>query len=105
MEKLNPEKLNQCVCRIDRMPLWCVGILLLAITFAPYLILGEGSVFPVHDQLDETIMTYGRDPGKRYAAVGSFVYFAVQVPASVSRLCGTISHCQYSGVLWDVRQR
>lgn len=58
MEKLNPEKLNQCVCRIDRMPLWCVGILLLAITFAPYLILGEGSVFPVHDQLDETIMTY-----------------------------------------------
>lgn len=58
MEKLNPEKLNQFVCRIDRMPLWCVGILLLAVIFAPYLILGEGSVFPVHDQLDETIMTY-----------------------------------------------
>ena len=58
LEKLNLEKLNQCVCRIDRMPLWWAGILLLAITFAPYLILGEGSVFPVHDQLDETIMTY-----------------------------------------------
>lgn len=51
-------KLNQYLCRADRLPLWWVGFLLLAVTFAPYLILGEGSVFPVHDQLDETLMTY-----------------------------------------------
>jgi len=53
-----PDKLNQCICRLDDMPLWWTGILLLAITFTPYLILGEGSVFPVHDQLDETLLTY-----------------------------------------------
>lgn len=52
------DKLNHGIGRLDRMPLWWVGILLLAVTFAPYLVLGEGSVFPVHDQLDETLMTY-----------------------------------------------
>ncbi len=51
-------KLNRCICFLDRMPLWWVGLLLLGVTFAPYLILGEGSVFPIHDQLDETLMTY-----------------------------------------------
>ncbi|MCM1541495.1 MAG: DUF6044 family protein [Blautia sp.] len=51
-------KLNQCVGKLDKLPLWWVGILLLAVTFVPYLILGEGSVFVIHDQLDETIMSY-----------------------------------------------
>lgn len=51
-------QLNKVILAVDRMPLWWVGVLLLAVTFAPYLILGEGSVFPVHDQLDETLMTY-----------------------------------------------
>ena len=51
-------QLNRAVSAVDRMPLWWVGILLLAVTFTPYLILKEGSVFPVHDQLDETLMTY-----------------------------------------------
>ncbi|MDE6924633.1 MAG: hypothetical protein K2P59_05140 [Acetatifactor sp.] len=51
-------QLNRVISAVDRMPLWWVGLLLLTVTFAPYLILGEGSVFPVHDQLDETLMTY-----------------------------------------------
>lgn len=51
-------KLNRVMLAVDEMPLWWTGILFLAITFAPYLILGEGSVFPVHDQLDETLMAY-----------------------------------------------
>lgn len=51
-------KLNRVMLVVDEMPLWWTGILLLAITFTPYLILGEGSVFPVHDQLDETLMAY-----------------------------------------------
>lgn len=52
------KQLNRWMNCLDSMPLWWVGILLLAVTFAPYLILGEGSVFPIHDQLDETLMTY-----------------------------------------------
>lgn len=52
------EKLNRLMCAVDAMPLWWTGILLLAVSFAPYLVLGEGSVFPIHDQLDETLLTY-----------------------------------------------
>ena len=52
------KQLNRWMDWLDRTPLWWVGILLLAVTFAPYLFLGEGSVFPIHDQLDETLMTY-----------------------------------------------
>lgn len=51
-------KLNQYMNKLDRTPLWWTGVLFLAVTFTPYLILGEGSVFAVHDQLDETLMTY-----------------------------------------------
>ncbi len=62
-------QLNRAVLAVDRIPLWWVGILLLAVTFAPYLILKEGSVFPVHDQLDETLMTYVLSA--RHLAAGS----------------------------------
>ena len=50
--------LNAAAARIDKVPLWWLGFLLAALVFLPYVILKEGSVFPVHDQLDETIMTY-----------------------------------------------
>ncbi len=43
---------------LDNAPLWWIGFPLIAITFVPYFILGEGSVFPIHDQLDETMMAY-----------------------------------------------
>lgn len=52
------KKLNRFLCFLDESPLWWLGFVLLAVTFAPYFILGEGSVFAIHDQLDETIMTY-----------------------------------------------
>lgn len=51
-------KLNGFLDRLDRASLWWAGFLFLAVTFMPYVILGEGSVFPIHDQLDETLMTY-----------------------------------------------
>ena len=51
-------KVNRSICLLDKLPLWWIGFLFLGITFVPYLILGEGSVFSIHDQLDETLMTY-----------------------------------------------
>ncbi len=52
------KKGEELVCRIDGLPLFFMGFLLLAVTFVPYLILGEGSIFEIHDQLDETLLTY-----------------------------------------------
>ncbi len=46
------------ILRMDRRSLWWTGILFLCITFLPYLILGEGSVFEIHDQMDETMLAY-----------------------------------------------
>lgn len=43
---------------LDGAPLWLAVFPFLAIVFSPYLALGEGSVFPIHDQLDETLLTY-----------------------------------------------
>lgn len=51
-------KVNCFFAWLDRLPLWPLGFLLMAVVFAPYAILGKGSVFPIHDQLDETILTY-----------------------------------------------
>lgn len=51
---------------IDGRRLWWVGIVLLAIVMVPHVRLGEGSVFIVHDQLDECLMHYvltARHPG------------------------------------------
>ncbi len=44
--------------RLDERSLWWTGLVFLAITFFPYLLLGQGSVFEIHDQLDETLLTY-----------------------------------------------
>jgi len=52
------KKLNNLIKKIDSMPLWIAGLLVLAVSFLPYILMGEGSVFQVHDQLDETICAY-----------------------------------------------
>lgn len=52
------QKVNRLIGRLDGFPLWIVGILLMAVNFLPCIILGEGCVFPYHDQLDETILSY-----------------------------------------------
>ncbi len=49
---------NRGIARIDEFPLWWVGILLTLVVISPNLLLGEGSVFTVHDQLDESMMNY-----------------------------------------------
>lgn len=50
--------LNRTLIWLDGAPLWWIGFPLMAILFSPYLVLRQGSVFPVHDQLDETLLTY-----------------------------------------------
>ena len=57
LKRLNA-KVNKCICFFDRIPLWWLGIIGVAITFVPWLVLKEGRVYTVHDQLDETILAY-----------------------------------------------
>ncbi len=52
------DKLNSIICTADGWPLWTIGILLSAVAFFPFFVLGEGSVFEIHDQLDESMMNY-----------------------------------------------
>lgn len=51
-------KIEKAIGKLDRMPLWWVGLLMVGIVFIPLMIWGEDCVFPIHDQLDETIMSY-----------------------------------------------
>lgn len=44
--------------RIDQLPLWWLGLIIAAIFFLPYFILGKGCIFEINDQLDESIMNY-----------------------------------------------
>lgn len=50
--------LNKWLEMLDNRNFWWLGLFLLAGIFVPYAVLGEGSVFEIHDQLDETILTY-----------------------------------------------
>lgn len=43
---------------MDNLPLWGIGILLFGVVFIPLFVWGENCVFPIHDQLDETILSY-----------------------------------------------
>lgn len=52
------KKLNQFVLWMDRGKLWWMGVLLLVVVFLPFFVLKGGSVFPIHDQLDESMMNY-----------------------------------------------
>lgn len=51
-------KTDSYIMALDRFPLWWTGLLLLAVFFYPILKLGQGCVFPYHDQLDESLMLY-----------------------------------------------
>jgi len=44
--------------KINSIPLWPLGLLISFLIFLFYGILGEATAFPVHDQLDETILSY-----------------------------------------------
>ena len=49
---------NECIRKIDNAPLWIIGLMVVMVSFLPYILMGEGSVFSIHDQLDETICSY-----------------------------------------------
>ena len=51
-------KIEGLILKTDRLPLWILGFLIMAVNFFPLLKLGRGCVFPYHDQLDETLLTY-----------------------------------------------
>ena len=51
-------KLNRFMLWVDHAKLWWVGIVLLIVVCLPFEVLKGGSVFPVHDQLDESMMNY-----------------------------------------------
>lgn len=59
-------RLDNGLDKLDAFPLWWVGIVLLVIVLIPNFYLGEGSVFTIHDQWDESMMNYvltARHPG------------------------------------------
>lgn len=56
--KKNINKISIFVQWCDSAQLWLLGFLLMLIAFLPYIFMGEKSVFPWHDQLDEDILNY-----------------------------------------------
>ena len=51
-------QINRFLLWLDRIPLWWTGILIVVVFFFPYFILGDGCIFEINDQLDESIMNY-----------------------------------------------
>ena len=43
---------------LDHCTLWWIGILITVVFFLPYFALGDGCIFEINDQLDESIMNY-----------------------------------------------
>lgn len=57
---------DKWINKIDSFPLWWTGFLLVTLVLIPNFLLGEGSVFTIHDQWDESMMNYvltARHPG------------------------------------------
>ena len=52
------KQINRFLVWLDRIPLWWTGILIVVVFFSPYFILGDGCIFEINDQLDESIMNY-----------------------------------------------
>lgn len=52
------KQINRFLLWLDRIPLWWMGILIAIVFFLPYFILGDGCIFEINDQLDESIMNY-----------------------------------------------
>ena len=42
-------RLETVLGRLDAFPLWWSGLLLAGAVFLPYVLMGEESVFPIHD--------------------------------------------------------
>lgn len=117
------DKLNHIISGLDNLPLWWVGLVLTAVALIPNLILGEGSVFTVHDQLDESMMNYvltARHPGESIipemlgginagGLAPSAVLFALLygvMPPFYAFLCtyGLLIICGFLGMYFAVRE-
>ncbi|MBR1772005.1 MAG: hypothetical protein IJ747_08245 [Lachnospiraceae bacterium] len=57
-QAVTPARGAQWMDRLERFPLWGLGLVLLGVTFRSIARLGAGCVFTVHDQLDESMMNY-----------------------------------------------
>ena len=51
-------KIEDILKWLDNSKLWIIGLIIATVVFAPYIYMGESSVFPWHDQLDENILHY-----------------------------------------------
>lgn len=52
------DRTETLLLHMDSLPLWWLGILVMIVFFTPYFILGDGCIFEINDQLDESIMNY-----------------------------------------------
>ena len=66
------KQINRFLLWLDRIPLWWMGILIAVVFFIPYFILGDGCIFEINDQLDESIMNYMLPA--RHLGDGSTIY-------------------------------
>ena len=76
------KSLNTWIKRIDGYNLWYLGIPFLILLFVPILVLGEGSVFSIYDQLDETLFTYVITAGHLFSGESIFPEMLGGIPAS-----------------------
>lgn len=75
------KSLNIWIKKIDGYNLWYLGIPFLILLFVPILVLGEGSVFSIHDQLDETLFTYVITAGHLFSGESFFPEMLGGIPA------------------------
>ncbi len=52
------KKIEKGIDYLDKSKLWILGVVIISLTFLPYIWMGKDSVFDIHDQLDETILSY-----------------------------------------------
>lgn len=76
------KSLNTWIKRIDGYNLWYMGIPFLILLFVPILLLGEDSVFSIHDQLDETLFTYVITAGHLFSGESIFPEMLGGIPAN-----------------------
>ena len=113
-------RLETVLGRLDAFPLWWSGLLLAGAVFLPYVLMGEESVFPIHDQLDETLMTYVLNArhlaepveqfpellgGQRLPALRRTVHSAVCPYARFCCFCSTVPDRIFGRFFWYVPLR
>lgn len=78
--------------RIDQLPLWWLGLIIAAIFFLPYFILGKGCIFEINDQLDESIMNIYFRQGISWMEV---MYIRKCLVVSMPAGCSLLQSCSF----------